>query len=176
MFGSVDSPGCNEPFFHAFFQNRQGETCMKNNQAFTLVELLVVVLIIGILAAVALPQYQLAVNKTKITNMVALAKTIISAQERYHLENNAYADHLNELDISLERPPFLIYLRYSNSDRLYMFGQPYLPGILLISSYSARNLQCYAEATKANVCALCKHVCGVQELETDGAWKKCDIK
>ena len=149
---------------------------MKNNQAFTLVELLVVVLIIGILAAVALPQYQLAVNKTKITNMVALAKTIISAQERYYLENNAYADHLNELDISLERPPFLIYPRYSNSDMLYMFGRSYLPGILLIFSYSERDLKCYAEATKANVCALCKHVCGAQTLETDGAWKVCSIK
>jgi len=149
---------------------------MKNNQAFTLVELLVVVLIIGILAAVALPQYNKAVNKTKITNMAALAKAIISAQERYYLENNAYSDTFEELDISLQNPPFLIYLRYSDSDRLYMYGQSYLPGILLISSYEAKNLRCYAEATKANACTLCKHVCGVQELGTDGSWKTCDIK
>ena len=47
--------------------------------AFTLIELLVVVLIIGILAAVAVPQYQLAVDKSKFASNMPLLDSLESA-------------------------------------------------------------------------------------------------
>lgn len=75
---------------------------MKHNKAaFTLIELLVVVLIIGILTAVALPQYQKAVNKTKITRALFILRAIDTAQHVYYLANGVPATDFADLDIEL---------------------------------------------------------------------------
>ena len=61
---------------------------MKNKKGFTLIEILVVVLIIGILASIALPQYQRAVDKAKYTNLMPITKTIVESQLRALLETD----------------------------------------------------------------------------------------
>ena len=71
------------------------------NNAFTLIELLVVVLIIGILAAVALPQYQVAVLKSRLSTLRSGVKTIASAAEGYYLANGAYLPESNYIDIAV---------------------------------------------------------------------------
>ena len=144
-------------------------------KAFTLIELLVVVLIIGILAAVALPHYQVAVDKTRMTNVLSIMNSVKSAQERYYLANGSYANTINELDISLPALPFLLYPRYSNSDRMYVFGQSYLPDILLIYAYQNSLYQCYAKKDNARALSLCKNICGTQNLVTETPWKKCNF-
>ena len=70
-------------------------------KGFTLIELLVVVLIIGILSAVALPQYQKAVLKTKIQSLMPILKAVVNAEELYYLENGSYALKLKDLAIDL---------------------------------------------------------------------------
>jgi len=65
---------------------------------FTLVELLVVVLIIGILSSVALPQYQKAVNKSRVAGYWPVLKNLAEAAKICKLEKGATCS-LDELDI-----------------------------------------------------------------------------
>ena len=73
-------------------------------QGFTLIELLVVVLIIAILAAVAVPQYRLAVTKSRFATMKHLADAVVKAEEVYFLANGKYTQKFKELDVELPKP------------------------------------------------------------------------
>lgn len=72
---------------------------MKNNKGFTLLELLVVVLIIGVLTLIVVPQYLRAVARARISEMVMLASRLHEEEKSYFLVNGQYASDLSKLDI-----------------------------------------------------------------------------
>ena len=84
----------------SFYNGQKPSICLGG---FTLIELLVVVLIIGLLSAIALPQYQKAVMKSKMVQGFVTLRAIDTAQEEYFLANGVYSDDLDNLSISVDR-------------------------------------------------------------------------
>jgi type II secretion system protein G len=62
----------------------------KNSEGFTLLELLIVVAIIGVIAAIAIPTYSSYVDKAKRTMAIAALDTIRKDLENFHIDNQRY--------------------------------------------------------------------------------------
>jgi prepilin-type N-terminal cleavage/methylation domain-containing protein len=67
---------------------------LLGNKGFTLVEMLVVITIIGILAAMAVPNYLKAKNKAKEAEVKSNLHVIQTALERYHVDHDSYPPYL----------------------------------------------------------------------------------
>ena len=129
----------------------------KKNAAFTLIELLIVVLIIGILAAVALPQYQAAVDKSRFMGFLPLLRSIKDSQERYFMANGNYTLDMGNLDIQIpencQKKDQTVMLRCGEDwilDNVGAYGAAvgfvqvtYCPGLAREASY----LTCYNNRT-----------------------------
>ena len=62
---------------------------MSNKKGFTLIELLIVVVIIGILAAIAIPKFANTKEKAYVASMKSDLRNLITAQEAYFSDNNS---------------------------------------------------------------------------------------
>ena len=63
---------------------------LKSKKGFTLIELMIVVVIIGILAAMAIPVFMQATSKSKQSEARAILKQIYIMEEAYRQENETY--------------------------------------------------------------------------------------
>jgi type IV pilus assembly protein PilA len=66
----------------------------KNNKGFSLIELMVVVAIIGILATIAVPNFQKFQARSKQTNAKAELSALYSAQKSFFAEYSTYSSYL----------------------------------------------------------------------------------
>ena len=62
----------------------------SNRKGFTLIELLIVVVIIGILAAIAIPKFANTKDKAYVASMKADLKNLVNVQESFFADNNKY--------------------------------------------------------------------------------------
>jgi prepilin-type N-terminal cleavage/methylation domain-containing protein len=72
-----------------------------SQKGFTLIELLIVVFIIGILIAVAIPQYELAVDKAEFMQMITDIDAVKKAEEVYFQSKGDYSRNLDHLYVNL---------------------------------------------------------------------------
>src|SRR3954463_12146675 len=72
-------------------QGTQPEEVMSNRKGFTLIELLIVVVIIGILAAIAIPKFANTKEKAVVASMKSDLRNLVTAQEAFFSDNQDYA-------------------------------------------------------------------------------------
>lgn len=79
------------------------KTLRQNNQGFTMVELLVVLVIIGILAAVATPIFLGNTQKAKASEAVATMSLIRQVQRDYYINNNEYLVDIKDISLPAKK-------------------------------------------------------------------------
>ena len=138
---------------------------------FTLIELLVVVLIIGILSAVALPQYERAVNKARLTEAFIIGKHLRDAQNMYLLANGSYAKTYEDLGTdmpsggTLQTPTRMLVKNFIYSITDGGTGEPnsitaqnLAGGVSLLFMYNGSNYCCSYASSGWQGTALCRNL------------------
>src|SRR5690554_3387041 len=73
---------------------------MTKNKGFTLIELMIVVVIIGILSSIALPSYQQYTMRANRTDGMSAIQMLLDAQERYYADHISYTADLTKLGLA----------------------------------------------------------------------------
>ncbi len=81
---------------------------MRSNKGLTLVELLVVIIIVGILAAIAIPVYTNYLQRARRADAKTALEQLRAAQEVFRAENGAYTNNFAVLNANWGGPPAVV--------------------------------------------------------------------
>jgi type IV pilus assembly protein PilA len=81
-----------------------GGIVRRNAKGFTLIELLIVVVIIAILAAIAIPKFAVTKEQAYVSQMKSDLRNIATAQEAYSGDNGVYYDGVVPSALLVYRP------------------------------------------------------------------------
>lgn len=73
---------------------------MKRSTGFTLIEMMIVLVVIGILASIAVPSYQSYITRNNRSEGQALLNDAAARQERFFTQNNQYATTVAQLGLA----------------------------------------------------------------------------
>lgn len=79
-------------------------------------------LIIGILAAIALPQYTKAVEKSRAAEAMVMIRAITDANRRYYMTTGEYTHDLNVLDIEVPGESITFQGMARKTTKFFMYG------------------------------------------------------
>lgn len=82
------------------------QSLVKSRKGFTLVELAVVIVIIGVLAAFGVPRFLKSVERSKAAEAFQYLAAVRAAQERYAAKEGTYTNDLTKLDITQSTPKY----------------------------------------------------------------------
>jgi type IV pilus assembly protein PilE len=75
----------------------------RDSSGFTLTELLVVIVIIGILAALTIPRFLNVTTSAKMTEAKLMLKQVYNLERGYYLENDTYSSDLQAINFEPEK-------------------------------------------------------------------------
>lgn len=106
-------------------------------KGFTLIELLVVVAIIGILAAIAIPQFQRYRERAFDGRSQSDLRNMMTSQEAHFTDNEAYADDVAELEDFGFRPSDGVTAEVVDGDEAAWSGTACHPAGTLLYTYDS---------------------------------------
>jgi prepilin-type N-terminal cleavage/methylation domain-containing protein len=115
-----------------------------SKKAFTLLELIIVLVIISILVSLAIPRYQRAVEKARASEGVRILGALREAQIRYYEQNDTFADSLSDLDVKIENLQYFQTPTVNSSDPIAEIIQE--DNLYTLKIYENGNICCQGEA------------------------------